>query len=710
MLTCAVSLVAFILTSNTRPHPKVSCIGALCNEAVETSRHFDRDQTSNDGDKSSVQQQGINGVDLVSSNRGQDAENRGHNGSSVVTDEILLRLNQGRAGNSNVNEIVDFDRLLQGNVVQEQEIKLKGQDGPVIAHDTYSAKSYLEKVGVIKKGKDSKTVDAKPDLYSWKLKAAGTGDKSPIAQQPVMVGKSLNDADAPPDSDKHEAGKNGDASAATGDSLSERAGDVLNGNTDIGVYAANSSRFALGRDYINSLGKAGSISASSADRIQGNYVKNNADGAIGTVDETQSGNVQSVQSILRAASVSNPGTSVIDGSLDKAGADSHKNTPILGSEGKPESADNPVIIEDYHKSIDTANKSAAAHPLNSIGNLLLRAGVITGEKNQKQRGKFAGKADSAAGGKDAESEAQSDSFETRKGKNKMCVEFSPGTGNTLFQFASAYAIAKDRNMTLAIPESIPKFSEAFDLVPGGNEVISFDQSRCEEADDASNYKRGIYDEAFLKRVTGKKDVKLRGYFQSYKYFEHWEEELRDLLAFKEDVLTKVMEAINILHFKKYGTSLQDSQTSEEITLIGVHVRRHPVNGREPSRQEGYRVATLEYIQHAMAEMRNRHLDQRNKTAVRFYVVSDDELWAEARLGIKALPDTMLVTGLSWAPTLALLASLDHVITTVGALGWWGAWLANGDVIYYQDFLEPGSKMDAAYLAQDFFPPIWTPMT
>ncbi|RUS76168.1 hypothetical protein EGW08_016080 [Elysia chlorotica] len=240
-------------------------------------------------------------------------------------------------------------------------------------------------------------------------------------------------------------------------------------------------------------------------------------------------------------------------------------------------------------------------------------------------------------------------------------------------------------------------------------VITFDRSRCEQAADASNFKRGIYDEGFLKRITGKEDIKLRGFFQSYKYFERWEREVRDVLAFREDVLTKAMEAINILHFRKLGTSLYHSDTAEALDLVGVHVRRYPADRR---RREGlgYRTAPEDYVSFAMSEMKAWILNRDSPPDVRFFVVTDDPAWAESKLGLKALPDTMLVKGLDWAANLALLASMDDVIVTVGALGWWGAWLADGRSMYYQDFVKPGSEMDSAYLANDFFPPYWLGMS
>ena len=61
----------------------------------------------------------------------------------------------------------------------------------------------------------------------------------------------------------------------------------------------------------------------------------------------------------------------------------------------------------------------------------------------------------------------------------------------------------------------------------------------------------------------------------------------------------------------------------------------------------------------------------------------------------------------------MLASCDHVIMTVGTYGWWGAYLAGGDVVYYWDreqcLHDPPLPVEIKR-PQDFFLPSWVPLT
>ena len=57
--------------------------------------------------------------------------------------------------------------------------------------------------------------------------------------------------------------------------------------------------------------------------------------------------------------------------------------------------------------------------------------------------------------------------------------------------------------------------------------------------------------------------------------------------------------------------------------------------------------------------------------------------------------------------LALMSLCDHMIISVGTFGWWGGWLAGGDVIYFQGYPRPGSEIDKYFFKEDFYPPTWT---
>ena len=70
-----------------------------------------------------------------------------------------------------------------------------------------------------------------------------------------------------------------------------------------------------------------------------------------------------------------------------------------------------------------------------------------------------------------------------------------------------------------------------------------------------------------------------------------------------------------------------------------------------------------------------------------------------------------MSGLSQEFDLALLAQCNDSIMSVGTFGWWGAWLAGGDVIYFNQPIENGSNIGIHkfWVNKDFFWPTWIGM-
>ena len=60
--------------------------------------------------------------------------------------------------------------------------------------------------------------------------------------------------------------------------------------------------------------------------------------------------------------------------------------------------------------------------------------------------------------------------------------------------------------------------------------------------------------------------------------------------------------------------------------------------------------------------------------------------------------------------LVLLSLCNHSIMTVGTFGWWGSWLTNGTVVYYDYQNKPGSYFARRMRTEDFFPPSWIPIS
>jgi galactoside 2-L-fucosyltransferase 1/2 len=130
-----------------------------------------------------------------------------------------------------------------------------------------------------------------------------------------------------------------------------------------------------------------------------------------------------------------------------------------------------------------------------------------------------------------------------------------------------------------------------------------------------------------------------------------------------------------------------------VTYIAVHIRRTDIfalSGHD------YGVAYLyKAVTYMMAKFHDRCL--------LFVVCSDDVKWSKT--SFKAImanssavftgrcrPNVLFVAGKSPAQDMAVLASCNHTIFTMGTFGWWSAYLAGGLAIY-----------------NNKYPPAWNPL-
>lgn len=178
------------------------------------------------------------------------------------------------------------------------------------------------------------------------------------------------------------------------------------------------------------------------------------------------------------------------------------------------------------------------------------------------------------------------------------------------------------------------------------------------------------------------------FLQSWKYFHNVSSDIRGQLKFRDHIQTKADSTIKGF-LKKYNT------TRENVTVIGIHVRR----GDMVNHGFGYQVATKEYFEKAVALFNNY-------SSPLFVVCTNDLAWSKAN--IPKSNKLEFVSGNSPEVDMAVMASCDHVITSVGSYGWWAGWLSNGTVTYYKWPAREGTGLRSAYSADymDYFYPHW----
>ncbi|PVD33021.1 hypothetical protein C0Q70_08469 [Pomacea canaliculata] len=183
-----------------------------------------------------------------------------------------------------------------------------------------------------------------------------------------------------------------------------------------------------------------------------------------------------------------------------------------------------------------------------------------------------------------------------------------------------------------------------------------------------------------------KNYRIGRYLQSWRYFFEHEAEIRQAMKFKDSVVSQAQQVVDSLR-QKYNR-----------TLTGVHVRRGDYLYVE---HQGYKTAPLTYLLHAMDYVTKRFGD------VTFVVSSDDVRWCQEQF---ANTSDVIVLSANSTPAVDMmtLASLDHMIMTVGTYGWWASFLNPGVTVYYRDFVDPGTPLSESFNPNgtDFYCPVW----
>ncbi|KAL3871055.1 hypothetical protein ACJMK2_039078 [Sinanodonta woodiana] len=229
-------------------------------------------------------------------------------------------------------------------------------------------------------------------------------------------------------------------------------------------------------------------------------------------------------------------------------------------------------------------------------------------------------------------------------------------GNNMFQLAALISSAKRLNYTAFVP------------LTKGN---SF-----------SEHVYAKYD-SNIKSLDTNYNWTLSGYYQSWKYF--YKEENLILRSFKFST-----------NYSKAARQFVDGFRSKHKTIVGIHVRRGDMTGQK-NKMLGYTTVSLRYMNKSMNYFRDRY----NNT---LFVISSDEICCKEN--IRGNNDTVVSHFENPGSAIAVLSLCDHVIITSGTFGWWGAWLAGGEVVYFKGFHRPGSDIDKGMSHEDYYPPHW----
>ncbi|XP_061174162.1 galactoside alpha-(1,2)-fucosyltransferase 1-like [Saccostrea echinata] len=195
-----------------------------------------------------------------------------------------------------------------------------------------------------------------------------------------------------------------------------------------------------------------------------------------------------------------------------------------------------------------------------------------------------------------------------------------------------------------------------------------------------------------------KSVQFDGYYQSWKYWIKYEEEIRDLFVFKNSIREKALSQFqNIMLIMNFDISKKGN------IVVSIHIRRGDY-ATKGHLKYGKITPNATYYLNAMKYFRDKYEN------VLFIVGSNDIEWSKKALNRES--NVYFSTGLSAAEDMALLSLANHTIMSVGTYGWWIGWMARGTTVYYKHIFVPGSEFSKEFRnnsTKDFVYPGWIPM-
>ncbi|XP_061182271.1 galactoside alpha-(1,2)-fucosyltransferase 2-like [Saccostrea echinata] len=277
----------------------------------------------------------------------------------------------------------------------------------------------------------------------------------------------------------------------------------------------------------------------------------------------------------------------------------------------------------------------------------------------------------------------------------VCVNFKGRLGNLMIQYIFLYIIAKIKKLYPIVPDNSELF-QVFNIQNTTLSAMKQPNATCSKLPQHKERWGLSYDENLLS-VPPSKGVRFDGYFQSWKYWIKYEEEIRDIFTFKEPIRKKANTQMrNILNQMNFIVN-------KDNIVISIHIRRG-----DYATEEHYKYGKLTpnetYYKNAMNYFKKRY------RSVLFVVGSNDMKWSKRALGTEK--NVYYSIGNSAAEDMALLSLANHTIMSVGTFGWWIGWMARGTSIYYKNIYRAGSDFAEEFRndsIEDFIYPGWIPM-
>jgi hypothetical protein len=275
----------------------------------------------------------------------------------------------------------------------------------------------------------------------------------------------------------------------------------------------------------------------------------------------------------------------------------------------------------------------------------------------------------------------------------IIVQLIGGLGNQMFQYACGKYLACKMKTKLVLDICFLNISnpfitdrnyelDAFAIKATFLENIPYERLP-DEVTVISEEKRVTYNPGFTKRAG--KNIYLRGYWQSWKYFQTIEPLIRKQFTINNRYLSDKVKA--------FADRIQLSES------VCIHIRRTDYTKQQHAH---IGVLPLSYYCNAI-----RYIVDKKKEPV-FYVFSDEPEWCIKNL--KMDKKNHVVQGNTTIEDLYLMIRCKHHIIANSTYSWWGAWLnTNPDkIVITPDIWFIGAKIKVN--ETDLIPPDWISLT
>ena len=270
----------------------------------------------------------------------------------------------------------------------------------------------------------------------------------------------------------------------------------------------------------------------------------------------------------------------------------------------------------------------------------------------------------------------------------LFTKFQGRLGNNMFEYASSQAIAL-RNDLVPLYDTTCAIFKIFN-------IPKLDSSRkaCKDCKNMTYPPDKIFLSAYLYdrgtellgNISKSKNVNvvLYGFWHSWRYFEDIKDKIKSIFQIKSEIKDKALK------FLLQNTPVKWINIT--FVYVGVHIR---LTDRKQEWNINYLKKAISYYTEQFKNIQ--------------FVVCSDVIKQAKKIFPKGNYEVLYSIN-SRETDLAILASCNHSIITVGTFGWWGAWLAGGQVVYYNGFppLRP-KYFTRKQVQNDYYLPQWHPI-